>query len=64
MTGRDIYEALTDTWLEARPAPEENRSYRPNGRFLQSEGPAWAFLSEEEKQAFDLAAELLSAPDA
>jgi hypothetical protein len=54
MTGRRLYDALTDGWAEQMPWS------RTGGKLLMAEPPAWAFLQSAERSALNSAARKLS----
>ena len=59
ITGRDLYEALTDGWSEMKPEKTEENRYHSFEFFPSSSPPAWAFLPEYEKKALELAADIV-----
>lgn len=54
MTGRRLYDALTDGWAE------ENKWSRAAAVWLKEVPPAWRFLSGAERTAFNAAARALT----
>lgn len=53
MTGRRLYDALTDAWAA------RNRPFSEDRRWLKAYPPAWAFLDSRERDTFDQAARAL-----
>ncbi|MCR4341819.1 MAG: hypothetical protein NUW01_18240 [Gemmatimonadaceae bacterium] len=54
MTGRKLYDALTDAWA-AQPNWQRN-----DGLFLQNSPPAWGFLHPVERDTFNSTARALT----
>lgn len=54
MTGRRLYDALTDSWARRGTFPRER------GQWLKETPPAWAFLSSAERDTLNEAARRLT----
>lgn len=54
MTGRRLYDALTDAWAE------QASWGRDRGEFFHAQPPAWSFLHPNERSALNSAARKLS----